>query len=207
MYTIFVDFKKAFDLVPRKLLWIKLKNYGVPDRFIEMLMEMYRSVKACVKLAKNTITDEVISCDEGLKQGDSLSCYLFILYLNDLVDYLSENDASEIVICQLYITILMFADDLIMFDKRPRGLQRKINILSRYCEKWNLVVNVEKTKVVIFRKSVRKQFHDKWYYNGTEIEIVTEYKYLGLLLNCTGNWKNAKLDLARRGSKARLFQV
>jgi len=43
--------------------------------------------------------------------------------------------------------------------------------LSKYCEKWKLVVNVNKTKVMVFRKRARLQRKLKFYYNNNDVEI------------------------------------
>jgi hypothetical protein len=42
LYTCFVDFKKAFDTVPRDLLWQVLEGLGISGRILECLRSMYR---------------------------------------------------------------------------------------------------------------------------------------------------------------------
>jgi exonuclease III len=75
LYTCFVDFKKAFDSLPHNLLFLKLANYGVPDKFISLLQNMYHKGSVCVK-TKGQITPE-IATDRGVRQGDVLSPNLF----------------------------------------------------------------------------------------------------------------------------------
>ena len=43
----------------------------------------------------------------------------------------------------------MYADDMILFSETIEGLQ---NMLSVYTEKWDLSVNTNKTKIVVFRR-------------------------------------------------------
>jgi hypothetical protein len=53
--------------------------------------------------------------------------------------------------------MLLFADDMVLLAKSPRALQLKINALRKYFEDLGLTINVEKTKVVIFRRGGRIQ--------------------------------------------------
>ena len=115
---------------------------------------------------------------------------------------MSQNGAPELQLGCLYITMLLFADDLCILDSSARGLQRKIDILLRYCVMWGFSLNVEKTKVVRFRKSVRSKFDYTWFANGYPIGVVDEYKYLGLYVHCTGKWNSAKSDVCRRANRA-----
>jgi len=126
---------------------MKLLDLRVSRKFVDFLKEIYRDVKACVKTAPDRVSG-IFQCFQGLRQGDSLSCICFILYLNDLADYLYTSGAEDIIIGNLYLTILLFADDLCIFDVSPRGLQRKIDMLVCYCKKWCFQINVEKTKVM-----------------------------------------------------------
>ena len=46
--------------------------------------------------------------------------------------------------------VLLYADDTILLAETPDGLQKQLNIFSKYCNLWRLKVNAEKTKVMIF---------------------------------------------------------
>ena len=66
-----------------------------------------------------------------------------------------------------------------MSETRER-LQMSLIQLEEYCLKWNLYVNVEKTKIMIFQKGGVLNKLDKWFYAGNEIEIVNSFNYLGV---------------------------
>ena len=51
-----------------------------------------------------------------------------------------------------------------------------------FCTKWNLNVNIDKTKIVVFRKGGILNRNEKWTYSGKEIEIVNSFNYLGIVL-------------------------
>ena len=66
-------------------------------------------------------------------------------------------------------------------------LQYQWNCFERYCEEWKLHVNIDKTKVMIFGKG-RQPSNLSFYYNNNEIEIVKEFKYLGILFSRNGSF-------------------
>lgn len=69
------------------------------------------------------------------------------------------------------------------------------------CNQWNLKVNVDKTKVMIFSKGRQMQNLKNFTMNETNIEI-DEFSYLGIMLNRTGNFNNAINKQAEKATKA-----
>jgi hypothetical protein len=68
-------------------------------------------------------------------------------------------------------------------SKTPQGLQKQIDVLSEFCVKRQLVINVSKTKVVVFEKCCNAA--PEFTYRGTTIERVQSFRYLGLELHST----------------------
>ena len=66
--------------------------------------------------------------------------------------HLGENIQDGITVDQLQLYLLLFADDAVLVSETREGLQRSLDNLHEYCIKWNLNVNIEKTKIVVFRK-------------------------------------------------------
>ena len=58
----------------------------------------------------------------------------------------------------LELFLLLFADDLALLSSTAIGLQNPLNQLSRMCEERLLKINIEKTKVVVFRKGGQKRW-------------------------------------------------
>lgn len=77
---------------------------------------------------------------------------LFSLFLKDLETHLHENWSADIEIDQMNIFLLLFADDTAIISETPNGLQKHLNTLHTYYERWGLTVNIGKTKVMIFRR-------------------------------------------------------
>ena len=75
-----------------------------------------------------------------------------------------------------------------MFETRE-GLQMSLIQLEEYCLKWNLYVNIEKTKIVIFRKGGVLHILDRRFYAGNEIEIINSLNYLGVVFSFNNTTK------------------
>ncbi len=58
-----------------------------------------------------------------------------------------------------------------------------LNTLHNWCYKWRLCINNEKTKIVHFRPKAQERTLHNFDINGVALEIVSEYKYLGVLLD------------------------
>ena len=59
--------------------------------------------------------------------------------------------------------------------------------LEKYVEKSKMEVNVQKTEIMIFRKGGRLKKEEGWIFQGKEIEVVDEFKYLGFTPKEEGN--------------------
>ena len=74
----------------------------------------------------------------------------------------------------------MFADDIALISDTVVGLQRQLNILFLFCEKSKLIVNIDKTKILVFKRGGAIARREKWYFNNNELEIVNGFTYVGV---------------------------
>ena len=95
---------------------------------------------------------------------------------------------------------LIWADDIITLSETEEGLNNILNSLAKYYEENDLVVNLDKTKCMIFNKS-GKLIRRNFYFNGIKLETVSSFKYLGLVLIPSGEIKKALNDLRDRARK------
>ena len=199
-YCAFVDFTKAFDSINRNALWTKLQNIGVPTNMIIMLMSIYNKLEARV-LTKNGCT-ESFPCPRGVKQGCILSPLLFSLFVNDLPSFFNERGIRKISLSRLEVSMLLYADDLVLMSESTIGLQRQLNVLKDYCDLWQLKVNENKTKIVVFRRGGTLRNYEKWFYGGSRLETVTYFSYLGVYFSSVHSWSYNQKFRASKGTKA-----
>ena len=81
LYCAFVDFKKAFDMVDRAILWKKLVEGGMAGRMLDTLKATYSKAKSCVRLQGKP--SRPFSSSLGVMQGDIVSPLLFSIFIND----------------------------------------------------------------------------------------------------------------------------
>jgi hypothetical protein len=86
------------------------------------------------------------------------------------------------------LSALLYADDIVLVAANKQDLQRMLDIVARYAKKWRFELNAKKSQVVVFgmRQPPRQ---GKWKLGENELEQVTQYKYLGIELTRTLQWK------------------
>jgi hypothetical protein len=65
---------------------------------------------------------------------------------------------------------MLYANDNVIFSNSQSDLQKGLDVLYAYCQRWKLVVNAEKTKVMVFRKNDRLPGHLEFNYTGKILE-------------------------------------
>ena len=98
--------------------------------------------------------------------------------------------------------MLLYADDITVFAESPEGLQNGLNILKEYCSKWKLRVNIENSKIMVFRKGGQLPRNLKFYYDGSELSIVSSFSYLGVVFTPGGSFSLAQDTLSGQAQKA-----
>ena len=201
-YVAFVDFSAAFDSVPHSHLWYRLIQDGIHGRIINVIRSLYSNLKSCLKVPYGLT--EYFACVVGTRQGCMISPFLFILYLNELVRLLRDYQCPSIRIDNDFpdFSMLMYADDIALCNDTVGRLQRSIDILGIFCDKYGLKVNMSKTNVIVFRNGGILRQNEKFYYKGGQITCATYYKYLGIMYSSRLCWTRANQTLASQADRA-----
>ena len=80
----------------------------------------------------------------------------------------------------IYMTkmfLLLYADDIVIFADSAEELQKGLDVLHVYCQRWKLKINAQKTKVVIFRKGGARLGNLNFNFHGVPLEIVKSFSY------------------------------
>ena len=200
LFCAFVDYKKAFDFVNRDIIWYKLIKLGVRGKMLNIIQSMYSSVKSKVKY-NNELSNDFDSY-LGVRQGECLSPFLFSMYINDIEEEFYLHGSEGIDVGSIKLFLLLYADDMTIFAETAEGLQKGLDILESYCNRWKITVNTEKTKIMVFRKGGILPRNLRFFYNNQEIEIVRSFSYLGIVFTPGGSFSNAQTTLAGQAQKA-----
>ena len=168
--AIYLDFAKAFDSVPHIRLINKIKSYGIDEKttsWIKCFLNNRRQ-RVVVNGTKSSWND-VIS---GVPQGSVIGPSLFIIYINDI---------PNAVKC----LIQLFADDTKIFNpvsnsEEHQSLQKDLDELKLWSNKWQLNFNASKCKVMHFGHN-NPNFNYRM--DGSMLENVNEEKDLGVTVD------------------------
>ena len=104
---------------------------------------MYKRSKCAIKI-NNKLTN-FFDHEKGVRQGDPLSPTLFNIFINDLFKEINTSHADSVSLNNIdKISVLMFADDLILISTTREGLQKYLDTLDTYAKKWKLEINYKK---------------------------------------------------------------
>jgi hypothetical protein len=189
----FIDFEKAFDSIMPQAITNALTEQGVDKTYIQLLNDINKEAKAAVKLHKET---REFSVRKGVRQGDSISPSLFTATLEHVFRRLNW-DKYGLCINGERLNNLRFADDIVLIANDPANLQIMLNELALVSQEVGLKMNLSKTKVMF------NEFTNKTHITieGTTLETVDEYIYLGQLINRSGSLLpeiNRRIKLAWR---------
>ena len=96
----------------------------------------------------------------------------------------------------------MYADDMVLISDNEIELQEMLNPLNEWCSKWHVKMNKDKSKIVHFRKSKKKKTLYQFKLGKECIDIVSCYKYLGILLDENLNFKDCANLLSSSAGRA-----
>ena len=153
LYVCYVDLTKAFDYWNRDALIVKLQQRNVDGKILNAIKSMFHKTNSSVKWDGKI--SKAINNRYGVIHWGVLSPKLLNEFLQDLRKYL--NSKYGLKIGDLYLAYLLFADDIVLFSELAKNLQAQIELFCKYCEIWNLIISIAKTKIVIYNQIYAKQ--------------------------------------------------
>ena len=178
-YTVatFIDLKKAFDTINHEILIRKLPNFGINDNIVTWIKNYLNNRKQKCTVNGRTSSELDITC--GVPQGSILGPLLFLLFINDLDQDL------------LHSRVLLYADDTVLYATHDQEafahlwVAEDLKLLTTWCQKNKLTVNINKTKVMLFgtRNMLKRGIRCDTFINGTKLQYVNHFNYLGVKLD------------------------
>ena len=168
LFVTFVDFKMAYDRVPRDVLFMILKRIGCWTVMLAILVSMYTVTQSVVGTA-------VVAATIGVRQGSPTSCILFIIYVNELIALIKNNCGINGFLTWLHMLMLM--DDTVFFSTTRHGMEHKLRLLNKYCQDYGMLVNNK--KINFFPLNCSPEERTKF---TVVVEWCDSYTYLGSIL-------------------------
>ena len=186
--ALFLDLTKAFDTVNKDILMHKLRVYGfrgIPNYFLySYLSNRFQFVYVAGEKS------EVKPINTGVPQGSVLGPLLFNIFINDITNI---GNAEKV----------LFADDAVFYVTAStlalciEKLEILIKDLSEWLKNNKLIPNVTKTKLMMFTPRHTRILPDVLF-NGTKVEWVNEFKYLGVIIDNNLNFSSHTREINKK---------
>ena len=195
LYSIFVDFQKAFDSVDREVIWKLMEHYGFPPKYIGIIKQLYQDA-SCQVIHEGKLTDP-FQVQTGVRQGCLLSPTIFLMVIDWIMRQATADQKTGIQwTFTKQLEDLDFADDIGLLSHRQQHAQEKLDRVANEADKTGLKINVGKTEAL----RINNHQQDPITLNGEEIKEVDKFTYLGSIVSKDGG---ADEDIRSRIGKAR----
>jgi retron-type reverse transcriptase len=174
--AVFLDIKKAFDTTWHPGLLYKLSKLGFSINLIKLISSFLSQRKFRVSEEGEMSTPREMHA--GVPQGSVLSPTLYNIYTN----HTPQTPQTP------GVNLALFADDTCLYaTERKEGyvlskLQRGLDAIETWCERWNIKINEDKTQAIYFSHR-RRQPEPLLTLNRRIIPFVNNVKYLGVIFD------------------------
>jgi hypothetical protein len=195
---LFLDFSSAFNTIQPHLLAEKLLRMEVNPALIQWVHSFLtgRQQKVRISGARDVMSKEIVT-NTGAPQGCVTSPALFTIYTSDC-------RCREEGVLQI-----KFSDDTsisgLIMDDDEAGYRKAVDSMVSWCEDNFLLLNVSKTKEMIIDFRRKPPALSPLIINGEQVEVVTQYKYLGTILDHKLDWTDNTTQLVKKGNKGIYF--
>ena len=184
VHAVVLDFQKAFDKVPHKILMDKIRKIENIDPYIANWVQDFLSDRF-QKVAVRGAESDVLPVTSGVPQGSVLGPTLFLLYINDLPDSVSCN-------------VSLYADDTLIYAKiQTRAdeirFQNNIDSLVSWSTKNKMPFNRTKCEVIVFNQGATPL--PQYSISDHLLQCVDTTKYLGVVLQSDLKFKKHISDI------------
>ena len=175
LYVVFVDFRKAYDLVPRSRLFDILIDLGCGVTMLGALVAMYTNTT-------NILGSTFITSTIGVRQGSPTSCYLFVIFVDVLILLIKSKCSPEPILGWLHCLMLM--DDTVILATSREKMSEKLTLLHDYCTTSGMRLNESKTKFMVLNGSPMDKV--PFVSSAVVIKHCNSYVYLGVIFTADG---------------------
>jgi len=188
LYCCFVDLAKAYDSVPRDMLWQRLHNVGVRGCMLHAIKALYDvGVHMHIKTPAGTL--DPIHATVGVKQGCPLSPTLFGIFIDSLQSHVTQclphaGPALDTA-PHLRMSLLIYADDTAILANSAEELQQLVSCVDDWCTAHGMTISTAKSEVVVFGSKWKVAVRDVHVHvQGKCLPVSQAFKYLGVWFHC-----------------------
>jgi hypothetical protein len=183
--AIFLDLRKAFDLVNHDILLNKLVHYTKSDSLVSLMRSFLtdRTQRVIINSDSSSLGRVV----RGVPQGSILGPLLFCLFINDLPLHIINNDVN----CDLFADDGSLHTSASNIQTLEHTLQEELTNVLQWCTNNNMLVNAQKTKSMVItsrQKHQRKPLKLNFVVGKDSVEQVKSHRVLGVTVDDELRW-------------------
>uniref|UniRef100_A0A8C6KLW6 Reverse transcriptase domain-containing protein n=1 Tax=Nothobranchius furzeri TaxID=105023 RepID=A0A8C6KLW6_NOTFU len=192
LVVVIFDVEKAYDMVWKEGLLIKLKKLGVGGRMYNWIEDFLSERSIQVKIG--SALSRGCKVENGTPQGSVISPILFTIMIDDVFQNVGNEFGKALL-----------ADDGAIWKKGKniqyvqKKVQEAIKMVENWSYEWAFKFSVEKTKSMVFTKG--KKVMENLTLYGKELEQVDKFKYLGVIFDKRLIWKDTITKIEERCKK------
>ena len=199
VHALFIDFRKAFDLVDHGILLRKLAEMNVTKAFWLWTRSFLEERRQQIKLA-GTLSS-VKPCPAGVLQGSVMSPALFNIHINDI-----ENSIQD----GLSINICKYADDCTQDEVVSQGssshMQEALEAVQEWSNRNKMTINSKKTKDMWICFNTAIPVPEPLVIGNEVVERVNSHKLLGVWHQNNLKWNCHVKNIVTKANK-RMFSL
>jgi hypothetical protein len=199
-----LDAKKAFDSVDHKYIERTLITYGFGENFVKSFRTLYKNITA--KIMINGFYSEAIQIERGVKQGDALSCALFIICIDPVLRNINANDIIKPVTiknAKFHFKVAAYADDIsVICCRTSRSISEVFREYERLTRRSGLELNADKTEILNLKPDGIIKIKFEYNKEKYEVNSVTKMK-ICFLFFCSDQVEEHQLNVTKKISKIR----
>ena len=194
-WILLIDLVKAFDRVPRELLWLTMGKQGVPPKLIQLLRMLHENVKVQFEVDGATkVIDSII----GVKQGDLLGPELFTFFMEAVMKTWRSEHREEYEPClfrtkpdlkltsrtyttrgeEFSVLDSEYADDTAVIFSSREDTERMTPKLINHFARWGMEVHVGSTanatskSEILFCAATPAAYKERATYDGADLSDI-----------------------------------
>ncbi|XP_063592543.1 uncharacterized protein LOC134769733 [Penaeus indicus] len=175
-----IDYKKAYDMVPHSWILESLELANVADNVISFIMRSMRNWNVDLTSCGEFLGK--VNIRRGIFQGDSLSPLLFVICMILLTDILRKVPTGYTLKCGLKLNHLLFMDDLKIYGKNEREINGLVSTVEIFSNNIGMEFGAKKCGTLILKRGKVVKTDGLELPSGDKIKEVEDegYKYLGI---------------------------
>ena len=190
---IFLDVQKAFDAVWLNGLKLKIKNLELPTQIQNIIFSFLTN--RYLKVNVDGVDSSQIQLKAGTPQGSCLSPILYLIFVNDMTNNVDQSKTAA----------NQYADDVGLYsthrnlETASNNVQVALNSVMSWCKKWQVIMNAQKSQVILFSKCPSHKKEDIKLKMYTQvIPTITQATYLGVVFDSKLSWETQISKIASK---------